>query len=111
MFQIHHMTLNDPWYEYVKDGLKTYEGRCNKKQYIVGDQIVFTHHTDITQLSFIKTIVEVLHFKSFDEALTKLCLHQILPNVSTITDGVVIYKKYVSQETQDKYGVVMIKLN
>lgn len=28
----HNMTLNDPWFDYVKNNIKIYEGRCNKKK-------------------------------------------------------------------------------
>lgn len=110
MSQIHHMTLNDPWFNYVKDGTKIYEGRCNKKSYVIDDQIIFAHHTDKTQQTFTKTVVEILYFKSFEEALTMLPISQILPNINTVSDGVDIYKKFVSLETQNKCGVIMIKL-
>lgn len=39
-----------------------------------------------------------------------LPLDQILPNVKTVEDGIEIYKKYVSIDTQNKFGVMLIQL-
>lgn len=106
----HKMTLNTPWFDYVKTGRKIYEGRCNKKKYSIGDKIIFSHHIDHSQDEFEKTIIDVLHYKSFEEALNELSISQVLPNINTINDGVEIYKKYVSLETQKKCGIIMIKM-
>jgi ASC-1-like (ASCH) protein len=41
------ITLNSPWFEYVKNGNKIYEGRCNWKQasqYRIGDFLRIEHH-------------------------------------------------------------------
>ena len=40
--------LNDPWFRYVVEGKKEYEGRCHRsvaKECQIGDIIVFSHFT------------------------------------------------------------------
>ena len=110
MATVHTMRLNDPWFDFVKTGVKTYEGRANKKPLAKGDIIEFNHPTDKKAVSFRKEIEGICYFSSFEEAMTKLPLDQILPNVKTVSDGVEIYKKFISLEAQEKMGVVMIKL-
>lgn len=108
------MRLNSPWYEYVKSGEKIYEGRkmSDKTRSIkVGDMIHFKHYTD-TDLPLIKTKVLGIHlFSTFKDALTELPIKQILPFENlTIEEGVHIYYMYVSEETQKKDGVCMIRI-
>jgi len=61
-------------------------------------------------LPFSKKVENVYIFKSFEEAMKTLPLDQILPNVKTVEDGIEIYKKYVSIDTQNKFGVMLIQL-
>ena len=110
---MHSLTLNDPWFNLVKEGIKLYEGRCYWKSVLdfkIDDQVLVSHHTDISKPSFICNIKTILHFTTFKEALEKLGLDSTLPGVKTIDEGVDIYLKFVSLATQIKFGVVMIEL-
>lgn len=108
------MTLNSPWYEYVKSGEKTLEGRRYTDAVAriePGDTLIFCHHTDKTLESISKTVVEVFRFKTFEEGLFEPgILKQALPNVNEIEVGVQIYLKYVSLPTQNRDGVAFIQL-
>jgi ASC-1-like (ASCH) protein len=108
------ITVNDPWYDAIKNGSKIWEGRraipsikCLQK----GDYLFVGHHInkDNTLLRF--QIGDIILFPSFKDALQKLGLENTLPGVKTIEEGVEIYKKYVSLDTQHRDGVVMIKLS
>lgn len=114
---IHSMRLSDPWFEFVKSGNKIFEGRRNwaKTQCILpGDTIEFRHasneHAPVLRVHVIGIIV----FPTFRDALTVLGTEHVLPNDSvqpyTIDQGVEIYKKYVSLETQESDGVLMISM-
>jgi len=105
------MTLNSPWYELVRDGIKTYEGRCNwktTKEYKIGDTLEISHHVDKTHPTYCVKIIDILHFKDFEEALQTLGLENTLPTIKTIDDGISIYHQYHKQSTQDTHGVCMI---
>ena len=109
----HKMSLNSPWFELVRDGIKTYEGRRmtdGVRAMRVGDVVEFSRHKDDSSELFRTTVVDMTYFSSFKSALEKLGVERVLPSVSTVADGVEIYKKYVSEKTQKLDGVCMLKL-
>lgn len=107
------ITLNSPWYEFVRDGKKLYEGRSAKNdvtKYAAGDLLEIRHHVNNTSPAYTKKIVSLTLFRDFRAALTSLGLGTVLPGVETIDEGVKVYYRYVSQTTQDTHGVCMIEL-
>ena len=109
----YHITLNDPWFDYVKSGVKKYEGRCYWKsvlKYQINDELKISHHTDPSKESYTVKIKNILVYPTFEEALKTLPLEEVLPGVSTIEEGMDIYLKFVRLETQLNYGVCMIEV-
>ena len=114
----HKMSLNDPWFHYVKSNQKLYEGRKYSEQMRsikIGDQIILNHHTDPQQESFTRKVIGIHPFKTFSEGLSdfekKGLLERILPGVESVEDGVNIYFRYVSLKTQEQVGVVFFELS
>jgi len=108
------ITLNSPWFEYVKLGVKKYEGRCFHKEvckYQVGDTLNISHHTNKNENSFDVIITDILHFNTFENAINNIGIDTILPNIETIEDGIDIYLKFVKLSTQLANGIVMIKID
>jgi ASC-1-like (ASCH) protein len=108
------ITLNDPWFDFVKTGEKCYEGRCNWKQasqYKVNDILVIKHHTNPHVKEFSVFIKNIYKFDTFETALKTMGLPKILPNVLTVENGVDIYLKYYKLETQINNGILMIELS
>jgi ASC-1-like (ASCH) protein len=106
------LTLNDPWFELVKSGKKLYEGRAWKGNtcYLKpGDTIEFYHHIDQTVLPFTKKIKNIHRFDTFRTALEQTGIEKVLPEILSIEEGVEIYLKYVSIQTQNQYGVCLIE--
>jgi ASC-1-like (ASCH) protein len=106
--------LNDPWFELVKKGIKIYEGRrrtIKSDNYNIGDILLVKHYTDNTQEPYYIKIIDKLYFNNFEQALNTLPYKQILPTISTIEEGVEIYKKYVSLETQNNDGIIILKIS
>jgi ASC-1-like (ASCH) protein len=107
--------LNSPWFELVKQGEKTYEGRRNTIKVrdicIIGNIITIKHFTDATQEPYQVIIEDFNHYHTFEEALKELNINEILPleNI-TIDEGILIYQKYVSLKTQIEDGIIMIKI-
>lgn len=104
--------LNDPWFDLVQSGKKKYEGRRltdKTKQMKIGDTLKVFHYTQKDTQPFELQITSLQVFDTFEQALTQLDINEVLPleNI-TIEQGVEIYKKYVSIETQLKDGVIMI---
>jgi ASC-1-like (ASCH) protein len=108
------ITLNSPWFELVRDGKKKYEGRRKHPKYMClqkGDLLAVSHHTDKSLESYDVCVESVLEFPTFKHALEVLPLEEVLPiDDITVEKGVNVYYKYVSQATQEKEGIVMIKL-
>jgi ASC-1-like (ASCH) protein len=107
------ITLNDPWFDAMKQGTKKYEGRCNWKQaaqYQVGDMLAVSHHTDKARPSFRLAIQAIHKFDTFEQALTVLPLQDVLPGVATVQEGVEIYKRDVSLATQQAQGVLLLEM-
>ena len=105
--------LNSPWFEYVRDGIKLYEGRRNFGQsasFMIGDIILVSHYINLIETSFLVQIEHISKYATFEESLNILPLEHVLPGVESIEVGVEIYKKFVSIETQLKDGILMLKL-
>ncbi len=106
--------LNSPWFELVKSGKKIYEGRRHTTQIDlinIGDTIEVKHYIHRDKESYFIKILEKIYFKTFEEALINLDINKILPieNI-TIEKGIEIYKQYVSINTQNIDGIVMLKI-
>jgi ASC-1-like (ASCH) protein len=110
---LYEITLNDPWFEYVKCGMKKYEGRCYWKsalKYKVNDELKVWNHTNRSIEPYVVKIKAILKYKTFEEALCQLNMEEVLPGIKTVNEGVDIYYKFVSLETQLKNGVCMIEV-
>lgn len=110
----HTIRLNDPWFDYIKTGQKKYEGRCFWKSvlnYKIGDTLKVMHHQNPEMEPFYVKIVNIVRFKTFEEALSTMNIEEILPGVQTVQEGVEIYYKFVSLQTQLIYGVCMIEMH
>lgn len=118
---MHILTLHSPWFEMVKCGNKIYEGRRQTdkiKNINIGDYIIFYHvigekagTIDETISPIVCIVQDKIIFETFEEALNKLPINDILPiDGITVDIGIEIYKKIVSIPTQLKDGVVMFKI-
>lgn len=113
------ITLHSPWFELVNSGEKIYEGRRNTdniKNIKVGKKIKIYRRINKDIIDYLTKPYDVivedkLYFNTFEEALNILPIKQVLPieNI-TINQGIEIYKKFVSLETQHKDGIVMLKI-
>ena len=112
---MHNMSVNEPWFSYIKNGTKKYEGRCYRGKTLLvqkGDLIAFQRHPlqDHDNETVLKTVVKVHLFPTFEDALKTMPIGEILPGVQDVATGVLVYYKYVSKETQQTHGVCMIEL-
>ena len=69
--------LQSPYYEYVRDGLKTVEGRINRgkwKQMMVGDMIVFNGTIKVRN-------VRKIYYDTFKDLLKREGLKETVPTM------------------------------
>lgn len=116
------MLLSDPWFDFVRRGIKRYEGRRALPSVAavrVGDFVKFEHFIRVdcvgdfaasSELPFRARVVGKHRFPTFEAALVELGLPEVLPGVETVQAGVDVYLRFVSEATQRRDGVFMLEL-
>ena len=98
-----------PLFEYIKNGVKTVEGRKNspKNQQIMKDDVIIF----INEKTGEKLIAKVTYIHKYNDVLDYLkkeTLSSALPCVKTYKDGVALYNEFSDPEERkslrDKYG-------
>ena len=96
-----------PTFDYIKDGIKTVEGRKNSlkyQKYNVGDLLEFVHNNE----KVLTIINNINKYETVEDYLRKETLKRALPCVKTIKDGVEVYNLWTSNEEREnlriKYG-------
>ena len=104
----HTMSLSQPWFDLVRDGIKTVEGRTytdKRKKLNIGDTIIFKNGKQ----SFDKKIKDLKVFSTFKEAIKNAKLKNILPGIKTYQEGVEVYLNIPNYKGQEKdFGVLNI---
>ena len=115
----HSWNLDDIYYQFIKNGLKIYEIRVldDKRKLIeVGDTITFGNRNNL-QVPLLSTkISEIKVYSNFSEALQDTPLAEVLPNVESVQEGLVLYESFPHQEgtykeASEKYGVIRFKFD
>jgi ASC-1-like (ASCH) protein len=99
--------LRDIWFQHVAEGNKTVEGRLNKGKFNEGDKIIFFNN-DGKECTV--TVTSIVKYDTFVNMLTSEGLENVLPSVTTILDGVAVYREFYSEESEKIFGVVAVKL-
>lgn len=112
MRKVHNMTLDDMYFEMVKNKEKTVELRVNdekRKDIQVGDFILFTNKSG-TELDY-KSVIGKQIFGSFEEAVSFYGCKKLMPNLVNDEDVVNAYKSIPSYESNvKKFGCVAFTL-
>ncbi|MCG2694775.1 ASCH domain-containing protein [Candidatus Parcubacteria bacterium] len=100
---------DEPYFSFVKKGVKTIEGRIKQDLYEkleLEDEILVFNNKETDK---IRVIVKGLRtYSSFKEMLKKEDFKKILPNVDSIEEGVKIYRKFYTSEQEKEFGVIAI---
>uniref|UniRef100_A0A6C0BDC4 ASCH domain-containing protein n=1 Tax=viral metagenome TaxID=1070528 RepID=A0A6C0BDC4_9ZZZZ len=99
--------LQDKYFDLIKSGAKTIEGRLKKGDFVslkVGDLITFFNkdHDEI-----VVVIKEIKHYSNFVEFLEEN-LNDALPGIDNLEDGIMIYREIYTEENENLYGVIAI---
>ena len=102
---------DEPWYSYIKDGLKTIEGRVNKGDFAKMKEfdIILMYNKQRTEFVRLQ-ITKINRYSCFREYLSTESLNDCLPGITTITDGIAAYRQYFSVDDELKYGVLAIHI-
>lgn len=106
---LHQVSVKQPWFSFLKNCTKKYEGRLNTDKYQAykkGDYISFMNG----KLCFFKQILGIKTFKSLEEMFDSIDVNEILPN-HTKEQGIKIYLQFYNKRDIDKYGMVCYLVN
>ena len=99
--------IREPWLGWILNGEKTYEGRPKRGFWATlkkGDRfIAFNDQRNVTL-----EVTEILSFKDFGEAWSKLGTKLIPRGVMSPEDARKMYSEYYSEEDIDTLGVIAI---
>ncbi|XP_042044352.1 uncharacterized protein LOC121790131 isoform X2 [Salvia splendens] len=96
--------LSEPFFSLLSDGVKTIEGRC-----AVGDyKRIRAGHVLLVNKCLTLQVQDVRQYSSFREMLEVENLANILPGVTSIEEGVQIYRNFYSEEKERSNGILAI---
>jgi ASC-1-like (ASCH) protein len=105
--------VSEPWFGYIGNGTKTWEGRLNKGRFSyfdVGTRLKVILEGNPSKYHYLE-IVEIRLFDTFEDALMDIGIEQVLPGIDSYEEGVRIYEQFYPMEDQQRYGVVMFRLH
>lgn len=103
----HYVNLKEPWFTYIKNGLKTVEGRLNKGKFteFTKDDIIIFQHND---KKINAKITGINKYNNFSNMLKNKTLKRVLPNITSNQEGVNIYHQFYTPQDEKEYGVLAI---
>lgn len=107
--------LSEPWFSLVATGQKVHEGRLGNNAMgavPVGSNLKFYNDDLGRRRETLVTVTGKKAFGSFRAMLSssETALAKTLPTVRSVDDGVAVYRKFYSAESERKHGVVMISV-
>jgi len=118
---IFYMGVKTRWFNAIKNGKKTVEGRLNKKfgHLKKGTTLVIRKNPESTNSKnnsennnhvLIAVVTDNIKYHSFEEYLLQEGLARTLPGVRTIEEGIHIYRSFYSEEDEKAHGIAAIHI-
>ena len=118
---IFYMGVKTRWFNAIKNGKKTVEGRLKKKFGHIkkGTTLVIRKNPESTNSKnnsqndthvLIVVVTDNVKYRSFEEYLLQEGLARTLPGVRSIEEGVNIYRSFYSEEDEKTHGVSAIHI-
>lgn len=108
----HNMKLNESSFERMKNGTKIIEYRLNdeKRQLVrVGDTILFAKLPNLDE-RLLTEVVDVRNYKTFYDAFKELRNQSNADTGDDIEKSALSMREFYSQEDEEKYGTLAIKI-
>lgn len=104
---IHNIHCEEPWFSYIRQGIKPVEGRKKTHSYKkikVGDQINFSNGEE----SFIANVVEIREYDSLEKYLEDVTVEKALPGITSVEEALEVYYQWSTKEKIRQYGFLGI---
>lgn len=107
-----HLSLRQEYFDAIKSGLKTVEGRINSPKFKDLKPGMTIRFTCINTNETIVCTVQAIHvYTNFTEMLQSAGVENMLPGISSITEGVELYESFPGyREDVKKFGALAIKI-
>jgi len=106
------LVVKQVYFDAIKAGLKTVEGRLNSpkfKDLKFGDLITFTCHETNEKISGVVKALNI--YPNFEAMLVSEGLENMLPGVTSLYEGVMIYESFPGyQEGAKEFGTLAIRI-
>uniref|UniRef100_A0A7N0U077 ASCH domain-containing protein n=1 Tax=Kalanchoe fedtschenkoi TaxID=63787 RepID=A0A7N0U077_KALFE len=102
-FELH---VQEPFFSYLKDGLKVVEGRCARGDY---NRMGPGAYLLLNQCVMLE-VQGVHRYDSFSEMLGSEGLSRVLPGVQTVEEGVQVYRRFYTETEEKSFGVLAIQV-
>lgn len=100
------LSVQEPWFSYLKSGAKTIEGRLNRPPYSNIERGTILRVNDELDLE----VVDIIHCDLFESLIKQVGIDRILPGVKNTADGVDVYRQFYSTEKEKEFGVLGIEV-
>lgn len=110
-YKTYHNHRAKPYFSWVKDGIKTIEGRIKKGWYQniqPGDHIIVYNEEETDHIEV--KVKATRTYQSFREMLKNETLHKVLPDAQSIDHGVRIYERFYAPEQEQQHGVIALEI-
>ena len=108
----HKMNLLPQYFDMIKSGEKTLEGRLNdkkRKNMQIGDTIIFYKEPERKDKIY-SVLLDKYYFDNFDDMAKQLDKNKLGFSKSTKKEMVATYRRIYSKNDEKKYGVVILKI-
>lgn len=103
----HSINVQNPWFDKIKSGKKTVEGRLNKgtfAEFKIGDIIKINNDNH----NFKVKIINIDNYESFSDMIIHKGLDNVLPGIKTLEEGVAVYRQFYLEDKEKEFKVLAI---
>jgi ASC-1-like (ASCH) protein len=103
--------VQQPYFDYIKNGVKTIEGRINKDKFasILPGDVIKIYDASSTNKFVSAYVKDVRRYDYFSQYLWYEGIEKTLPDIH-MRDGCSVYYQYYTPEQETKYGILAIEL-
>lgn len=104
--KIYETNIQEPYFTFIKNGIKTVEGRLNKGKFLeiqIGDEL-------LVNKTFRLEIISKNIYKKFREMIIAEGVENTVPDAKSIEEAERVYYKFYSKDDEEKFGVVAVKI-
>lgn len=100
------INIQDPYYTYVKNGIKKIEGRLHKSKFRdirTGDEITVNEELQVK-------IIRKTLYTSFKDMISCEGFQKLIPDAKNLEDAEAVYTTFYSKEDEIRFGVVALEI-